>query len=618
MTRSAREAALIERLEREIETSPGRYKFKLACLALAGYAVLIGMLALSLGLPLWMLASIATGRADFDTSVVYGIGLPACFAAILLRALWTPFGAPSGYRLTPGEAPALEAEVERIRTAMGAPPLHGIVIDDALNAAAVDMPRVAGLLGHRHYLVLGLPLLRLFDPDEAAFVIAHEFGHFGAGHGRFAGWIYRIRVSWHRALHGMARSGFALGYLLAKGYGWYVPYFDAYSFVLARRHEFEADAAAAAATRADIAASALIRLELASRRAQRTFHGELDASARTQSYPPAQMHAALAQSLGRARGCDVPRLLEIAARDSEDHDTHPILPRRLAALDAAPALRAPAPDDAATAWLGARLPEIERRLDEAWRERMRASWQQRHTEAARDRARLAELESRASPSPDELLEQARLSERLYPDRDAEPRYARLIEANPDSAFAHYRRGYLRLRRGAQTEGLADLRAAMARDPGAIRPILADLKVLRDDPDLDAPTAAAIAELDAECAPQAQALDARETVAAEDALLAHALDAAALARLRTALARESRVAAAWLARKPVPFAESQPHFVLLLDWRGSVVGEIAGLRQLSSAIDLPGSHTVFTGSDRRDLARRVKRACGEPVYRKGAT
>ena len=57
-------------------------------------------------------------------------------------------------------------------------------------------------------------------------------------------------------------------------------------------------------------------------------------------------------------------------------------------------------------------------------------------------------------------------------------------------------------------------------------------------------------------------------------------------------------------------------MILLDWRGSVASEAAGLKQFSDAFDLPGSHTVFTGSGHRDTARRVRALCREPVYRKG--
>ena len=85
-----------------------------------------------------------------------------------------------------------------------------------------------------------------------------------AATGDFSGWIYRLRISWHRLLEGMAGGGFAGGQLLWLFFRWYAPYFDAYSQVLARRQEYAADAVAAQVAGADAAASALVRIELAS------------------------------------------------------------------------------------------------------------------------------------------------------------------------------------------------------------------------------------------------------------------------------------------------------------------------------------------------------------------
>lgn len=616
MASSTARAALVERLQVEARIAPRRYLCKLALLALAGYALLVLLLAISLGLPLLLLARVVFGGAPAEPSLAFAILVPGMFGALLLRALWVPFGVPTGYRLAAGEAPALEAEVARMREAVGAPPLAGIVIDGELNAAAVDMPRMLGLFGHRHYMVIGLPLMQLLDRDELASVIAHEFGHFGAGHGRFAGWIYRVRLSWYRALDALSQRGGAMTLLLIKFYGWYVPYFNAYSFVLARRQEYEADAAAARAAGGEAAASALLRLELASRRVHAGFWPALLDSARTQGHPPAQHHAALARALREPRAFDPGRLLALAARDADPDDTHPTLPQRLEAIGVAAVLRPSSQTSAAEALLGERLPVIERHLDTQWRDDIRARWRERYEGAANDRARLAELEARGTLQPEEALEHARLVESLRTGFDAVPLYERALAALPDSALAHYRVGLSRLRRGEGAAGVEHLRTAMTRDPGAIRPVLSDVERIERDPDIDDDTAARLSELRAAFAPRARALDARDAVAGEDEFLAHDLDDEALGRLVAVLARSPRVACAWLVRKRMNLAEEPSHYVLLLDWRGSVASEVAGLKQLSDAFDLPGSHTVFTGSGHRDTAQRVRMSCGEPVYRKG--
>jgi Zn-dependent protease with chaperone function len=617
MAPTARHSALVERLQVEARNAPRRYRCKLALLALAGYAVLVALLAVALGVPLLLVARTVSGAATADPSLAFAILMPGVFGALLLRALWVPFGVPPGYRLAAGEAPALEDAVARMRVAVGAPALNGIIIDGELNAAAVDLPRALGLLGHRHYLVLGLPLMQLLDRDELASVIAHEFGHFGAGHGRFSGWIYRLRLSWHRALDALSQRGGAMTLLLLRFYGWYVPYFNAYSFVLARHQEYEADAAAARAAGADAAASALLRMELASRRVQAGFRPALLERARMQGHPPAQVHADLARALRDPRPCDPGRLRALAARDADPDDTHPTLPQRLDAIGAASAPRPLSDTSAAQALLGARLPDIERRLDAQWREEIRAQWRERYDGAAADRARLAELEARDARTADESLQHARLIESLRIGFDALPLYERVLEATPDNALAHHRAGLLRLRRGEYAAGVEHLRRAMTRDPGAIRPVLADLERFERDPDLDPATVAALAELRTSFAPRARALDARDAVAGKDEFIAHDLDDEALGRLVATFAHNPRVAAAWLVRKRIDLAQEPAHYVILLDWRGSVASETAGLKQLSDAFDLPGSHTtVFTGSGHRDAARRVRALCGQPVYRKG--
>ena len=62
-------------------------------------------------------------------------------------------------------------------------------------------------------------------------------------------------------------------------------------------------------------------------------------------------------------------------------------------------------------------------------------------------------------------------------------------------------------------------------------------------------------------------------------------------------------------------EVLPHFLLLLDWSGSVASERAAVLRIATQLQLPGSCTVLTTSSDAAQARVVKASAGEPVYRR---
>lgn len=610
---TARHRARVQRLETLAAAAPQAYLVRVVLLALAGYGFLVGLLLLLAAAPLAIAWRVIVQGVRFEPQLAIVLLIAGAGIAALVRALWVRFDVPAGRLLAPDEAPQLQAEVERLRAATGAPPLAGIVIDTRLNAAAASLPRLLGLAGHRHYLVLGLPLLQVLDRDEAAAVIAHEFGHFGEQHGRITGWLYGVRFTWYRAVGGLSRSGFLLSMPIARFYAWYAPMFDAWSFVLARAHEFRADATAARIAGRDALASALLRLEHAGGRLQSTVWPRVLARARVQSHPPAQLLAPLIDGLRTGPGPEPARLPAIADREVDPFDTHPALTRRLEALGAPAVLRTPG--SPAATWLGDALAGIERDLDQQWRTQLRPEWQALHAAAAPDRERFRALDAMSQREAEDAVEHARLFELLEIDRDPLPVLARVRAAHPESAMAAFRLG-LRQLQGGDAAGIEHLRHAVARDAGAVGPVGDALAALLRDPDLDSDTVRGVTALRDTLAPRADDLRDRDAVFDGDALQPHDLDAAGLARLAATLAGHARIQQAWLVRKQVAMVEQAAHYVLFLDWRGSVASEAAGLRAVSDGIQLPGSHTVFTGSGAASLGRQVRRLCGAPVYRRG--
>ena len=608
---------LVERLEREAEEAPARYRFKLSLLAALGYAVLAGALALTLGLLMVIVLYMLIVRPPADPYIAIPIIVLGMTGTVVLRSVWIRFVPPEGHHLQPGEAPELRAEVERVRNAVGARPLHGIVINAELNAAAAYVPDGLALWRHKHYLILGLPLLQALDRRELAAVIAHEFGHFHGRHERFTSWIYRLRSSWHRLMEGMAHGGMGGGgQLLWLFFRWYAPYFDAYSYVLARRHEYAADAVGAQVAGADAMASALVRTGLASDWLHGEFWPEVERSARLQSYPPMEVQERLAERLERNLPEHARVPARLLSRESAPDDTHPTLEKRLVALgiDNTLPIERIATESAALL-LGDHLLPLRERFSREWQTAAKPEWQALHRQSEIERNRLAELEAHPTHTPAEAMELACLSEDHRLGVDALPLYLSALERAPSDARGQYRLGALLLKREREAEGIDRLQRAMELDATLIPPVLRCLDDYTRGLPAESAVIATVETLRARYLPQAHAPEARNASIGDEDLLPHALEAAQLRDLARTLRGYDKVRHAWIARKRLQGAEVMPHYLIVLDWAGSVASERAALPRITGQLALSGTCTVLTFTSEAALARRIRQTMGEPAYQR---
>jgi len=605
---------LIARLERQARETPAQYRFKVALLAALGFVVLGASVVLALGLSIGMVVLLVAISPVLLVKLIKVIWIPIALGWVMLRSLWIRFTPPEGYRLGPHEAPALQAEVERLRVAVGGPPLAGIIIDDRMNAAAASVPRMLGLLGHRHYLVLGLPLMQSMGPEQFASVIAHEFGHFGAGHGRFSGWIYHVRVSWYRLLEELQQRRSRASRPFTRFFEWYAPFFNDYSFVLARHQEYEADRAAARATGPHVAAEALVRVRIGAERLEQDFWPHVQHAVRTRPEPPALLFREMGESLRLAGDSDAARLAVALEQQPGYHDTHPTLAQRLAALGMTPAVVAPPRTSFAEKFLDDLLAHLELRFSEQWRDNVHANWEQGYRQHQEDVQRFAALEGNPTRTAEESVEHARLSEILHPERDPLPLYREVLERVPQDAFLHYRIGSLLLAR-KDPSGASLLWSAMDIDPDFTEAALANLgEYYHGTADADGQQRVTDRWHDLQ-SQRVRAHEERSEIQSSDQFLPHDLDEAALDAVREAVARTGQVRRAWLARKCLSQPAGPPHFVLLVSWRGMVWREQSALQRLADTVEVPGSLVVITASNRRMLARRLRKAAGNPVYRR---
>ena len=173
--------------------------------------------------------------------------------------------APEGRFITRGQAPELFAVLDGLRKKLRGPPIHHVLITGDFNAGIVQVPRLGVAGWPANYLLLGLPLMQALSGQHIEAVLAHEYGHLAGAHGRFASWIYRVRLAWAQLAATLEETAQWSALLFRRFFAWYAPYFAAYTFVLARANEYDADRCSADIVGADIAADALVSVAVKGR-----------------------------------------------------------------------------------------------------------------------------------------------------------------------------------------------------------------------------------------------------------------------------------------------------------------------------------------------------------------
>lgn len=475
---------LVDRLTRDSAAAPGLYRAKVAALALLGFAILallLGTVGFGLALLLGLLLAIALSGGG---ALILLLKLGKLLALLLVpmwflvksavQALFVRLPAPSGREVTRAEAPALFEALDDMRRRLRGPRVHHVLVVDAVTAAVVQRPAF-GLVGWpRNYLLLGLPALEALPPAEALAVVAHEYGHLAGSHGRFSAFIYRLRNTWGVVQAYADHIQGWLGRLVTPLVRWYAPYFNAYTFVLARADEYAADAAAADLVGASHVAHALKRFNLVEPQHQRFLQQTLERIDHDPRPPADLMQRWASTADGPLPEADARRWLDNALdRRGQVTDTHPTLRARLAALrvpgesDEDPPPLAEGPS-AAVVWLGTTLPTLRREFETRWADEVARPWAERHAQAQQLRQRLEQLSAQSVRDADQELERIRLSLRLLPTQDQREPLAAFNGAHPDHALGLFLEGLVRLDHD-DPAGLALLDRAIALDPEATKP-----------------------------------------------------------------------------------------------------------------------------------------------------
>lgn len=477
---------MVARVERDSVASPRLYQFRVLMLTLFGFGVLAVLVGMA-GAGIFLLAGVALALAltGFKAAIlILKLGKVLLLLAwplwllikFSVQALFVRLPPPNGLEIQREQAPGLFAAMAQMRQRMKGPRFHHVLITNDMNAAVVQRP-MFGLVGWpRNYLILGLPLLETLSPQEALAVVAHEYGHLAGSHSRFGAYIYRLRNSWGTIQALAAQWRGVASKPLQKLVGWYAPYFNAYTFVLARTNEYQADAASAELVGAQVMACALKRVNVASADYEQ-FMGQVLDGIKDQAQPPADLAVRWAAHTRTGLGADelqAQSWLQVALdRKTDLADTHPALSQRLQALLRGDAnlstLPAPvAGPSAAETWMGSGLNGLRTTLQKQWHQNVAQPWEARHQELQAQRQRLLALQALEAPGTDDELALIRLRMQLEPDAPAD--LARLQAFNarhPNHVLGMFLEGSVRLQSDDRA-GLDTLERVMALDPDATK------------------------------------------------------------------------------------------------------------------------------------------------------
>jgi Zn-dependent protease with chaperone function len=461
--------ALIQELTDEAEQNPAGYQRRVLWMVCWGYARMFGVLLLIIGLLALIIVIAVTTRSTWV--VLKPAAALAVIAFAILRSLWVHVPEPRGEPFDPREAPALGRLIEEVRSRVAAPRVDQVLITRDFNAAIHQRPTLGFLGGYRSYLVLGLPLMEALSPDQFRAVLAHEFGHLSRKHGWFGAWIVRMRLSWHTLYEHLEHQ--KTGWDLFRGFFVeFMPRFEATTFVLARRHEYEADRMSADLVGSRTAGSALIRIAILDRLLGECFWPEINRLLETSAEPPSDLADRQAVRLRvEIDPATASSWLDEELRRATDlDDTHPCLSDRLAALAVTPSetafLETPS-ETAADHFLGAdRAAALRRNASAEWLRRTADSWSTAHRHQAALRRNYLDLQERASAgtlNPDERRFLCDLHQE-YGEPDAAVQLATAaVEADPNDIGFRQQLGRALLRRGDEA-GLEQFRHVVEVQP----------------------------------------------------------------------------------------------------------------------------------------------------------
>ena len=432
---------LVKVIEQRAEEDPKWLKRKTIALAFLGYFVVLGSIALMIPVGLGMFGSIAllTGGNVLGLKFAFVLAIvPIGFAWNMGKSLLSMGYAYEGVEIKRKECPELFKLLDKICKKVKGPKFKRVFIDQNLNASVIRNGGVLGFFGMGPVvLTLGLPLMQSMDTKHIVGVIGHEYGHVAAKDNAWGQWIYRIRNSWLMLGErlGFDRLWYALK--LNRFYDWFIAIFNAHSFALSRRCEYEADAFSARLAGKQAMAGALSSLVVFGDQYDDKFWNKIwersDNGEGIQAVRPYTDVPKFFASLG-----DDSKAVTNALKQQTDYTaTHPSISDRLSALSAEfNVLQAPG-KTVSSRLLGSMEAKLIKQFNQEWQEAANENWLERQQEYKKTQDKYDDLKQKQVQdlTDDQLWELSSASSNMNDNDLFYLSNKELLRRHPESADA---------------------------------------------------------------------------------------------------------------------------------------------------------------------------------------
>ncbi len=576
---------LIHRLEEYAASNPRSYEYKVLGLTALGYAYFVGLVLMFLIPPLVIIMGLIfapeeTFRILLLTLklwwlVLPGIGIFFGFIGGAVKAMTAKVPEPPGMPLTAEQAPELFEFIRETSLALSSRMPDQVLVTDDFNAAVVTLPRF-GIFGRKVFLLVGLPLMQALSLEQFKAVVVHEIGHISGKHGAFAKWAYQVGDAWEKFIDAQELSEHKFDTLYKKFVNWYFPYFTAYSFVLMRNHEREADQNAVQLVGATAVGESLISIWTREAEVQATFWKDIHEENLKADTPSERMFSRMLGALAFVDPLRARETLTKALEIPTDYgDTHPSLADRLREIGYWNGLQVPPVPEpprltAADHFVGSSMDGFVTAFDSVWEEQAAIQWKSRHEHFQQSQKRIDELDAKSEEgdlTAEEAVEAAMRISEMGNTEAALPLLEAAAEKFPESSLVWYNLGCTRLALDDE-QGLTDLERAVEFDKTyKLVSSESSFQFLRSKGRLEeAKKHADGAEKQYEMLEQAK--KERSVVLPTDQFEVHTLPQAIIDMVPVKLSRFEEITAIYLVRKRVELLPEIPMHVMFLETRPS--------------------------------------------------